>query len=80
MIREKAALLALDAKEVIAGFREPLPDMRKPRYLYSDTMIMVAPFYCEKQTIFVSIEFTWKLQFWTDCLQKSGVSQDMELL
>jgi len=24
LIREKAALLALDAKEVIAGFREPL--------------------------------------------------------
>jgi len=37
LIREKVALLALDAKVVIAGFREPLTDTRKPRYLYSHT-------------------------------------------
>jgi len=77
LIREKVAFLALDAKVVIAGFREPLTDMRKPRYLYSHTMIMDAPFCCEKQTEFVSIKFTWRLQYWTDCLQKSGVSQDI---
>ena len=39
LIREKVAFLALDAKVVIAGFREPLTDMRKPRYLYSHTMV-----------------------------------------
>ena len=53
----KGALLALDAKVGIADFREPLTDIRKPRYLYSDTMIMGAPFCCEKQTVFVSIKY-----------------------
>jgi len=37
------AMLALDAKVEIADFREPLTDMGKPRYLYSDTMITVPP-------------------------------------
>jgi len=72
------AFLALDVKVVIAGFREPLTEMRKPRYLYSHTMIMGAPFCCEKQTVFVSIKFTWRLQYLTGYLQKSGVSQDIQ--
>ena len=72
--------MALDAKVVIAGFREPLTDMRKPRYLYSHTNVYdngCPILLCEKQTVFVSIKFTWRLQYWTDCLQKSGVSQDI---
>jgi len=72
------AFLALDAKVVLPGFREPLTDTRKPRYLFSHTMIMGAPFCCEKQTVFASIKFTWRLQYWTDYLQNSGVSQDIE--
>ena len=70
--------MALDAMVVVAAFRKPLTDMRKPRYLYSHTMIMGAPFCCEKETVFVSIKFTWRLQYWTGCLQKSGVSQDIQ--
>ena len=74
------AFLALDAKVVIAGFREPLTCR------HEKTQILVFSHYdngcpillCEKQTVFVSITFTWRLQYRTDCLQKSGVSQDIQ--
>ena len=47
------AFLALDAKVVIAGFREPLTDMKKPRYWYSHTMIMGAPFCCVRSRLYL---------------------------
>ena len=51
--QENVAFLALDAKVVIAGFREPLTDMKKPRYWYSHTMIMGAPFCCVRSRLYL---------------------------